>query len=93
MDKKKMLGTFFAFKLGTVVKIKKEKRSLIPPFGMKPSIKLVVQERLLVEYLEATKPRRIMYACTDQITGKTDLYPEMALVKWTENRKTLIVSR
>ena len=67
----------FAFKLGQGVFYTRE-----------PLLKLVVVERLLAEFLDASKPTRHMFACKDLRTGVVKLHPQPSLKKWTnENQK------
>lgn len=70
------VNELFIFKLGTAVNAMKA-----------PTDKLVVVERLFVEFLDVNKPRRIMYACKDFTNGGTVLHPQQTLELWHENRK------
>ena len=74
------LDEFFVFKLGATVNATEDK----------PKKKLVVVERLYAEFLDPNKPRRILYACKDNVTGGTEFYPQMALEPWHENRKIVL---
>lgn len=77
MIKKTDTDSFFLFKLGQGVK-----------FRQHPKLKLVIVERLFAEFLDANKPRRIMYACKDLRVGVVKLHPQQTLAPWTETQKT-----
>ena len=67
----------FLFKLGHSISTRKD-----------PEKRLMIVERLFVEFLDKDKPRRVMYACRNS-DGVTELLPQQTLVKWDGTRKTL----
>ena len=69
--------SFFRFKLGHGV----EEAQI-------PKLKLVIMERLFAEFLDANKPRRIMYACKDLRMGTVNLHAEQTLRPWPQSKKT-----
>lgn len=77
MIKKTDTDDFFLFKLGQGVK-----------FRQHPLLKLVIVERLFAEFLDANKPRRIMYACKDLRAGEVKLHAQQTLAPWVETQKT-----
>jgi hypothetical protein len=68
----------FLFKLGHSVSTRED-----------PQVRLMVAERLFVEFLDKDKPRRVMYACRDNTNGSTNLIPQQRLIKWDGTQKTL----
>ncbi len=74
------LDDLFQFELGKPVSTKQD-----------PKSKLVVVERLFVEYFDVKEPRKIMYACRDFTERNTDLYPQHHLEPWAGNQKIQLV--
>jgi len=76
------LDDFFQFKLGKAVSTKED-----------PKSRLVILERLFVEYLDVNLARKIMYACRSYTSGETTLIPQHHLEPWVESRKIGLVSK
>ena len=75
------LDDLFQFELGKPVSKKED-----------PKSRLVVIERLFVEYLDVNQARKIMYACRDFVARETTLIPQHHLEPWIENRKIGLVN-
>ncbi len=76
------LDGLFQFKLGKAVSTKED-----------PKSRLVILERLFVEYFDVNKARKIMYACKNFTSGETNLYPQHHLEPWAGNQKIQLVSK
>lgn len=72
----------FQFALGQTVSTKQDSKS-----------RIVILERLFVEYLDVNLARKIMYACRDFSTGDTNLIPQHHLEPWVEKRKIGLVNK
>jgi len=71
----------FQFDLGKTVSTKED-----------PKSRIVIVERLFVEFYDVNKARKIMYACRNFSTGQTALIPQHHLEPWVESRKIGLVS-
>jgi len=76
------LDDFFQFQLGKPVSRKED-----------PKSRLVILERLFVEYLDVNMARKIMYACRDFTARETTLIPQHHLEPWVESRKIQLVNK